>query len=260
MVADKDAHTGDSTPKCVTCAQLCVLEQTGWVCTYCREFPDMQRSFDALRLDSTATAHDTRESRDSSAVDYFPRTLTHQGGNPCDLRAMRSNEISQLGNNHHDDGSMASPSRVGAKQDTLERQDSFVSPQIDDSAHEYVPFGTHNTGDGQGQSDEDIDLEDVDNIDNNNIDNNNIDNNNIDNNNIDNNNIDKNNDDDDEEAQRESFHSWLQGTGGMGMVERHNGLEATLRKFENAMAPRTDSNMAQYGDEEEPSDDVEMEE
>ncbi|KAJ4004898.1 hypothetical protein NW752_011407 [Fusarium irregulare] len=233
MVTDKDAHAGDSTPKCVICAQLCVLEQTGWICTYCRGFPDMQRNFDALRLDGTATAHDTRESRDSSAVDYFPRTLTHQGRNPCDLRAIRSNDISQLGNNHHDDGSMASPSRVGAKQDTLERQDSSASPQIDDSAHEYVPFGTHNTGDGQGQSDEDIDLEDIDNID--------------------------NNDDDDEEAQRESFHSWLQGTGSMGMVERRHGVEEALREFDNTMAPRTDSTMAQYGDEKERSD-VEMEE
>lgn len=138
-------------------------------------------------------------------------------------RAICSNDISQLGNNHHDDGSMASPSRVGAKQDTLDRQDSSASPQIDDSAHEYVPFGTHNTGDDQGQSDEDINLEHVDNIDNN----------------------------DDEDAQRESFHSWLQGTGSMGMDERRHGVEGALREFDNTMA--------QYGDEKEPSD-VEMEE
>ena len=147
-------------------------------------------------------------------------------------RAIRSNGISQSRINHQDDGSTASPFRVGAKQDTLERQDSSVSPQIDDSAHEYVPFGTHNTGDGQGQSDENIDLEDVDNIDNN---------------------------DDDEGAYRESVHSWVQGTGGMGMVERRHGVEDALREFDNTMAPRTDSTMAQCGDEKEPSD-VEMEE
>ncbi|RFN50007.1 hypothetical protein FIE12Z_5703 [Fusarium flagelliforme] len=214
MGADKDAHTGDSTPKCVTCAQPCVLEQT---------------SFKALRLDVTPTAHDTRESKDSSAVGYFPPTLMGQSGIPCDLRAIRSNGIPQSGNNHHNDGSMASPSRVDTKQDTLERQDSSVSPQIDDSAHEYVPFGTHDTGDDQDQSDEDMDREDVDNTDDNN----------------------------NERAHGGLVDSWLKGMG-MGMDERRTGIEDTLREFGNLMNPTTRSNMAQYGDEAELSDDMEM--
>jgi hypothetical protein len=146
-------------------------------------------------------------------------------------RAIRSNRISQPGNNHHDDGSMASPSRVGAKQDTLESQDSSVSPQIDDSTHEYVPFGTHDTGDDQDQTDEDMDLEDVDDIHDNN-----------------------------EGAHGVLVDSWLQGTGGMDMVERIAGIEHTLRDFDNAMIPKPHSNMAQYGDEAELSDDMEMDE
>ncbi|CAG7554890.1 unnamed protein product [Fusarium equiseti] len=204
MVADKDAHTGDSAPKCVTCAQPCVLEQT---------------SFEALRLDGTPTAHDTRESKDNPAGGYFPPTLTHPGGIRCDLP----------GNNHHDDGPMASPSRVDAKQDTLGRQDSSVSPQIDDSAHEYVPFGTHDTGDDQGESDENMDLEDVDNTDDNN----------------------------NEGAHIGLVGSWLEEMG-MGMDERRTGIERTLREFGNLMNPKTHSNMAQYGDQAELSDDMEM--
>lgn len=144
-------------------------------------------------------------------------------------RAIRSNGISQPGKNHHDNGSMASPSRVDAKQDTLERQDSSVSPQIDDSAHDYIPFGTHDTGDGQSQSDEDMDLEDVENTDDNN----------------------------NERAHRGLVYSWLKGMG-MGMDERRIGIEHTLKEFGNLMNPGTHSNTAQYGDEAELSDGMEM--
>jgi hypothetical protein len=137
---------------------------------------------------------------------------------------VRSNGIPQSGNIHHDD--------VDAEQRTLEEQGSSVSPQIDDSAHEYVPFGTDDTGDDQDHPDEDINLEDVDEIDNNN-----------------------------EGAHIGSVNSWLQGTASMGRVERRSSIENTLRKVDILMPiPRTPSSKAQYGDEAELSDGMEIDE
>jgi hypothetical protein len=142
---------------------------------------------------------------------------------------VRSNGILQPVNIHHDD--------VDAEQKTLERQNSSVSPQIIDSAHAGVSSGAHDIGDDDqdsvGDSDEDIDLEDVDDIDDNN---------------------------NNERAHRESVDFWLQGMTSMGTVERRTVIEHRLREFDNIIIPRTPSNMAQYGDEAELSDGMELDE
>ncbi|GKU04614.1 hypothetical protein FLAG1_07256 [Fusarium langsethiae] len=130
MYPDSESHS--RTLECIACSQLCVWQETEWVCNSCRRvhrrIPIDNESLD--QGETPSTAHDgTDGSDDELAAGDHPTTMVTRDGTPEDFHALRASGGGQLGYNQNEGDSMVSPSHINADQGSRESCDAEQNGQ-----------------------------------------------------------------------------------------------------------------------------------